>query len=205
MLRLNRRKLNARKLRERALKGLPIPAISGSNRRLPANTIGRTPSPFWMQFVPWTSVILFSMTPILPIIASAPVVPPLGFMALLAWRMLRPGLFPVWAGLPLGFVDDLYSGQPMGSAILLWSVMMLAMEVVDLRYLWRSFMEDWLCASVMISGLLFIAAGVSGVASGSLPSLILIPQLILSILTFPLMTRIVAWLDGVRLRKLRAG
>jgi hypothetical protein len=62
------------------------------------------------------AAILFgSLPPWLPIIAPAPVPPPLGFLLLLAWRLLRPGLLPPWAGLPLGLFDDLYSGQPTGS------------------------------------------------------------------------------------------
>ncbi len=84
--------------------------------------INRAPSPFIARGLPWLSIMLASLVPGWLVIASAPVMPPLGFLVLVAWRQLRPGLLPVWAGLPLGLFDDLYSGQPLGSAVLLWSL-----------------------------------------------------------------------------------
>ena len=71
--------------------------------------------------VPWLSILLFSLTPMLPVIAPAPVMPPLGYMMMLAWRLMRPGLLPLWAGLPLGAFDDLFTGQPIGSGVLQFS------------------------------------------------------------------------------------
>ena len=106
-------------------------------------TINRAPSPFLARAVPWLSVMLASLAPTMPLIASAPVLPPLGFMFLLSWRQLRPGLLPVWAGLPLGLFDDLYSGQPFGSAMLTWSLAMIVLDVIEARFPWRSFLFDW--------------------------------------------------------------
>ena len=62
------------------------------------------------------TILLGSLTPWLPVIAPAPVLPPFGFMMLLAWRLLRPGLLPLWAGLPLGLFDDLYSAASRSAA-----------------------------------------------------------------------------------------
>ena len=67
------------------------------------------------------------------LIASAPVLPPLGFLAFVAWRQLRPGLLPVWAGLPLGLFDDLFSGQPFGTAVMLWSIAAIVLDVIEAR------------------------------------------------------------------------
>ena len=69
--------------------------------------INRAPSPFIARSVPWLSIMLASLLPAWLLIASAPVMPPIAFLMLLAWRQLRPGLLPVWAGLPLGLFDDL--------------------------------------------------------------------------------------------------
>jgi hypothetical protein len=44
-------------------------------------------------------------------------------------------LLPVWAGTLLGLFDDMVSGQPMGSAITLWSITMLALDVIEARFL----------------------------------------------------------------------
>ena len=65
---------------------------------------------------------------------------------LLGWRMVRPGLLPLWAGAPLGAFDDLVSGQPFGSAILLWSLAMIAIELIETRFPWRGFWQDWFTA-----------------------------------------------------------
>ncbi len=48
--------------------------------------------------------MLGSLAPLLPIIAAGPVLPPFGFMMLLAWRMVRPGLLPLWIGPAAGCV-----------------------------------------------------------------------------------------------------
>ena len=87
--------------------------------RMMRQRINRAPSPVLAVGLPWLSIMVSSIASTILVIASAPVMPPLGFLAYLAWRQLRPGLLPMWAGLPLGVVDDLYSGQPFGSAVLL--------------------------------------------------------------------------------------
>jgi rod shape-determining protein MreD len=118
------------------------------------------------QGLPWISTMLASMVTFSPIVASAPVLPPLGFMTLLAWRLLRPTLLPVWAGLPLGLFDDLYSGQPFGSGIVLWSLTMLAMDVIDEKFLWRGFIQDWLTAAALLAAYVVLTAALAGLAAG---------------------------------------
>ena len=112
--------------------------------RLRAGGINRAPSPVLALATPWFSVMLASLLPSMPMITSAPVLPPLGLMLLLAWSQVRPGLLPIWAGLPLGAFDDLYSGQPFGSAILLWSLVMILLFFIEHRIPWRNFLLDWL-------------------------------------------------------------
>nr|WP_166176541.1 rod shape-determining protein MreD [Altererythrobacter segetis] len=153
--------------------------------------------------VPWLSILLASLTPLLPIIASAPIVPPLAYLLLLAWRLMRPGLLPLWAGLPLGAFDDLFSGQPFGSGILLFSVTLIGIELLDVRFPWRSFWQDWIIAMAVTATYLVVAALVSGahVDQGMLPALV--PQFGLSVLTFPIIARIVSMLDRLRLLRVR--
>ena len=165
--------------------------------------INRLHSPFLARVVPWLSIMLGSFCVGLPLIASAPILPPFSFLLLIAWRQLRPGVLPVWAGLPLGLFDDLFSGQPFGSAILLWSVTMIAMEIVEARFPWRSFVTDWLAASLMIMLYLLLGLGLSNAAGGQVPTYILLPQMPLSALVFPLAGRLVNWLDALRLLRFR--
>ena len=181
------------------------PGVAGVGKRGDGieRRINRAPSRTIGNLVPWLSIVLASAVGFAPVIASAPVVPPLAFMLLLAWRTLRPGLLPVWAGLPLGAIDDLYSGQPFGSAVLIWSLAMLAMEAVDQRFLWRGFIADWLAASVLLSGGLLLGAIVAGIAAGQVAPWIALPQLALSIVLFPLLTQAVALLDRLRLVRVK--
>lgn len=164
--------------------------------------INRAPSPVIAIVVPWFAVMLGSLSPTWPVIASAPLLPPLGFLILLAWRQLRPGLLPVWAGLPLGLFDDLFSGQPLGSAVLLWSIALIALEVIELRFPWRNFFLDWLVAAGLIT--LYLPSAM-GLALGGTPSFIaLAPQLMISIFAYPLVGRLVALFDRLRLMNFRA-
>jgi rod shape-determining protein MreD len=161
--------------------------------------INRAPSPMLARGVPWASVMLASLLPGWLFLASAPYVPPLGFLTLLAWRQLRPGLLPIWAGLPLGLFDDLYSGQPLGSAILLWSAAMIVLEAIELRLPWRSFAIEWLVATGLILAYILAALGAANAAGGAAPIAVLAPQAILAVLLYPFVGRMVATLDRFRL------
>ena len=180
-----------------------LPRLPIRTEDLVRNRINRAPLPLLANGLPWASVMFVAMSTFSPIIASAPVVPPLAFMMFLAWRILRPGLLPIWAGLPLGLFDDLFSGQPFGSAILLWSLVLFAMEAIDERFLWRGFGQDWLAAGILITAYILISASIAGIAAGYPLPLTIGPQLLVSIALFPMITLVVAWLDGIRLLPLR--
>ena len=165
--------------------------------------INRDHAPLLAYGVPWVSILLASLTPLLPIIAPAPILPPLAFMLLLAWRLMRPGLLPLWAGLPLGAFDDLFSGQPFGSGILLFSLTLIGIEALDARFPWRSFWQDWIIAIAVIAAYLVVAALVSGAHPDRALLLALVPQFALSMLMFPIIARIVSMLDRLRLLRVR--
>ena len=165
--------------------------------------INRSHSPLLANIIPWASILVASILPIFAIAAALPMVPPLGFVVLLAWRLVRPGLLPVWAGFPLGLFDDLFSGQPFGFGIMTWSMTLLIIEAIEMRWPWRAFWQDWFTAGIL--SLLYLLAGwlLSG-ASPTLPSLVaLVPQIVLTILVFPVIARFVARLDELRLRRWR--
>jgi rod shape-determining protein MreD len=143
--------------------------------------------------------VLASMVTTLPFLTTQPILPPFGFLMFLSWRLMRPGLLPVWSGVPFGLMDDIFSGQPFGSAGLLWSLAMLAIEVVDSRAIWRDYLQDWLIASVLIALVLLGGLWIAGLAHAAPGASILLPQIILSILLYPLVVRICARLDSWRL------
>ncbi|WP_374527385.1 rod shape-determining protein MreD [Novosphingobium sp.] len=165
--------------------------------------INRAPSPVLAIAAPWLLVILGSLAPLLPLIASAPVVPPLGFLFLVAWQQLRPGLFPIWAGLPLGLIDDLYSGQPMGSAVLLWSAAMIALDIIEMRFPWRDFAHNWVAAAAIIVAYILLSLGIANHGGGHTLLPVLVPQLVISVLCYPLAARLVGRVDRLRLMRVR--
>lgn len=163
--------------------------------------INRQASGIKLRLYPILSVIIASALPmLLPIITSMPLLPPFGFMLLLAWRILRPGLWPIWIGAPLGLVDDLFSGQPLGSAILIWSIAMVLLDLADQRFLFRSFWQDWLIASLLILFAIVIAYAINVVNGARIVPLILLPQILLSMVLFPLILRVTARIDARRQR-----
>lgn len=152
-----------------------------------------------MLAIPIASVILASMVTTLPIFSSGPLLPPFGLLMFLSWRLMRPGLLPVWSGVPFGLMDDLFSGQPFGSAGLLWSLAILIVEIIDFRAIWRDYLQDWLIAALLITAVLLGGWWIAGLAYATPNPVILFPQIILSILLYPLVVRICARLDSWRL------
>jgi rod shape-determining protein MreD len=161
--------------------------------------LNRVPSPVLAQATPWLSILLASLLPTMPVIASAPVLPPFGLLMLLAWRQVRPGVLPIWAGLPLGFFDDLFSGQPLGSAILLWSLIMIVLDAIDARFPWRSYWLDWLVSAGLICACQTLGLAFANMSGGSAAIAVLVPQLATAILLYPLAGRVVSSLDRLRL------
>ena len=168
-----------------------------------AQGINRGQSAVLAYALPWLSIMLGTLAPGILSIASAPLFPPIGFLMLVSWRQLRPGLLPVWVGLPLGLFDDLYSGQPFGSAVLLWSATMIIMEVVELGFPWRSFIVDWLMASAIIVLYLLLALGLANAGGGHVLIAQILPQVLFAMLVFPLVGRLVGFLDRARLARFR--
>jgi rod shape-determining protein MreD len=154
------------------------------------------PTALEQQLIPVVSVMLASLIPLLPIIATAPIVPPAGFMMLLSWRLLRNDLWPVWAALPLGLFDDFFSGAPIGTGMALWTLTFVAIDAIDRRFVWRDHVQDWGIAIVFITAYLALAGWLSG---GGAPIWVVAPQIMLSALLFPVLSRTTAMLDRWRL------
>lgn len=178
--------------------------LNPNSRRDPfGSKINRDHSAMLAYAVPWVSILLGSLTPLLPVISPAPILPPVGFIMLLAWRLLRPGLLPLWVGLPLGAFDDLFSGQPFGFGILLFTLMLLATEAIQIRFPWPNFLHDWLTAALILAVYLIAGAILAGIGPADIHLRIIMPQLVLSIVLFPLAAHLVAALDRLRLLRVR--
>jgi rod shape-determining protein MreD len=161
--------------------------------------LGRHPSRFRLAGVPVLTVLFGSLLTALPMIAQSPILPPFGLLLLLSWRLLRPDLWRAWVGLPLGLFDDMASGQPIGSAMFLWTVALIGIDAIEHRLVWRSYRQDWLIAALAIifcvSGGLFFARITGG---GAVRFSLVLPQMVWTILLFPFVVRQCARIDRWR-------
>ncbi|MBV9881605.1 MAG: rod shape-determining protein MreD, partial [Sphingomonadaceae bacterium] len=85
------------------------------------------------QTVPIASTLAASLLDVLPIVATTPLVPDFAYLALLAWRLLRPELWTAQMALPLGLLNDLIAGHPLGQSMALWTITFLVFDLVDAR------------------------------------------------------------------------
>jgi rod shape-determining protein MreD len=161
--------------------------------------IERQQSPLKIVLIPVLSVMVGSMATAMPLFTEGPLLPPLGFLVMLGWRLMRPGIWPAWVGMPFGLFDDLWSGQPFGSAALLWSLTMLGIEMIDARAVWRDHVQDWFIGAIAIMLVILGGLGISGLAHRAPEVSVVVPQILISILVFPLVVRLCARLDKWRL------
>lgn len=147
--------------------------------------------------IPWVSVMAGSLLAALPVVATAPLMPPTGLLMLLAWRLLAPLSLRVWVPALLGAFDDLVSGQPLGSAMLLWQSASFAVALAERRSLFRSFGQDWGIAAGVIVFCLVAARLIATPLSARVDPVLGI-QIVISILAFPLAARVVAFIDRRR-------
>ncbi|TPG21889.1 rod shape-determining protein MreD [Sphingomonas koreensis] len=141
--------------------------------------------------------MLGSLVTIIPVVTTYPILPPFGLMMLLAWRLLRQDVLRVWAPVLFGLFDDLVSGQPIGSAVLLWTVSFFAIELFDQRLVWRDFRQDWLIASGAIAFCLIGGRLLASPIAAHVDTMLLL-QIVISIMSYPLIARLCAWLDRKR-------
>lgn len=149
------------------------------------------------RVVPWATVMAGSLVTIIPVVASVPLLPPMGLIMLLTWRLLARFSLRPWAGAPLGLFDDIVSGQPIGASMLLWSIVMIGIELVEQRLIFRDFWQDWVIAGAAIVFCLTVGRLVA-LPLGAHVDGVLLAQIAMSILLFPLTARLVAWIDRKR-------
>lgn len=165
--------------------------------------LNRQPSPMLAVLTLYGSILFFSWLPSIFITSTVPILPPMGFSIFLCWRLIRPESLPIWAGLPLGGFDDLFSGNLFGTGILLWSIAILCLDWFEHRFPWRGFIHDWAVAA-SVSGLYVIFSTLLSGASISLVIFVaIIPQLLITLSMYPLTAMLVTTLDRVRLVRVK--
>ncbi len=171
------------------------------NRAAPR--IGEPASLWRMRAVPVATVMLASALPLmLPLVASSPVLPPLGLLFFLCWQLLRIEMWPVWIGLPLGLFDDLFSGAPIGTAVGLWTLASIAIHYFSQRIYWRGFFHDWGIAALLVAVVQAVAALIAHehAPAGQVLGLVA-PQIVISALLVPFILRLTGQFDNFRLKR----
>ena len=125
-------------------------------------------------------------SPRLPIVSTSGWYPDFGFLALISWRLLRSDPWPAWWAAPLGLVNDLFTGYPIGFSIALWSATMLALDLIDRRTMWRDYWIEWVLAAVLIAIDEWLQWRVARLVGAASPFTMMLPPLVISICVFPL-------------------
>ena len=153
------------------------------------------------RFVPLISTVVAILLAVLPIVAQAPLLPDFGFLMLITWRLLRPEIWTARMALGLGLLSDLITGHPLGQGMLLWTATFLAIDLIDSRLGFRDYWMDWLLAATAI---IFQTVGAWYIAllmHSDVRFTVMLPQIGLSILAYPVTARIVLGLDRWRLMR----
>ncbi|VXC33708.1 rod shape-determining protein MreD [Sphingomonas sp. 8AM] len=146
------------------------------------------------RLLPWATVMVGSLVTILPWSATLPLLPPVGLLILLSWRLLAPLSLRVWAPALLGLFDDLLSGQPLGSAMLLWTLAYFLVDAIDARSGVHDFQQSWSIAALAIA-LVLLGGRLAATPLDAHVDSVLLIQIVTSVLLFPAAARLVAWID----------
>ena len=167
------------------------PALAGRK-------INQGPVPL-ATFIPAASVVVASLLSALPIISTSGWYPGFGYLVLLGWRLLRSDPWPPWWAAPLGLANDLFTGQPIGFSIALWSATMLALDLIDRRTMWRDYWIEWILAAVFLFVHDWLEWELAGVMGAGVPFASVLPSILIAVLAFPAAAWIVSRLDRWRL------
>lgn len=186
----------------------PLRAMTPRAPRVPVRVVPRArrvsrfdrpPSHGERQFVRVATVMIGSaISGIVPVVATTPMMPSLGFLTLIAWRLLGAERLPIWGAIPLGLFDDLLNGSPIGTSVALWTSASLIIDIVDQRMLWRDYKQDWAVAAALIAAERLGALILNNFAGGGTDAWVILPQIVVSILLYPLVARTCAGLDRWR-------
>lgn len=153
------------------------------------------------QFVPVASTVAACLLALLPIVMESPLVPDFAFLVLIAWRLLRPEMWSPLIVLGLGLFNDLVAGHPIGQSMALWTILFLIYDVIDARLVFRDYWMDWFVATLSI---IFYTYGVWYIGQrmgNTIDFMVMLPQIGLSIFSYPIIARLVLALDRWRLAR----
>lgn len=151
------------------------------------------------HLIPAASVVAASLLSLLPIVTGLGWVPDFGFLLLIAWRLLRSDAIPAWWAAPLGLVNDLVTGLPVGLSMATWTAAMLALDLLDRRTMWRDYWVEWGLAALLLLAHEAAQWRIDALMGAGVPFSNHLPPLLIAILAFPLAAWGAAALDRWRL------
>jgi rod shape-determining protein MreD len=169
--------------------------IAGSDAEVAIGELRRR----WVPSLSTLAAILLGA--MLPLVPGSLWLPNLGFLMLITWRLVRPEIWRAQAALGFGLAADIVSGAPLGQSMLLWTLVFLGFDSLDSWLGVRDYWLDWAAAAAAI---LFHGVGVWYIAllmGSDTMFWIMVPQIILSVLFYPIAARIVLALDRWRLAR----
>jgi rod shape-determining protein MreD len=170
-----------------------VRAALGSGRR-----IGQGPR-VGAAYLPAASVVAASLLSALPIVSTSGWYPDFGFLALIAWRLLRSDPWPAWWAAPLGFANDLITGAPIGLSVAMWTATMILLDLVDRRTIWRDYWIEWALAALLLLLNELVERWAAGMMGAAVPIVSVAPPLLISVFAFPIAAWAVARIDRWRL------
>ena len=150
-------------------------------------------------YIPAISVFAGSLLSALPIISLSGWYPDFGFLVLIAWRLLRADAWPAWWAAPLGFANDLLTGLPIGMSVTMWTAVMIVIDLVDRRTIWRDYWIEWALAALLILALETMEWWLAALGGAAFAYRSTLPPTLVSILAFPIIAWIVSRIDRWRL------
>jgi rod shape-determining protein MreD len=171
-----------------------VSRIAGSQRAVAYREYRR-------RFVPVATTVLAILFGLFPLIVTTPLVPDLGFLVLLTWRLLRPEIWMPTTALWLGLFDDMISAHPIGQSMALWTMIFLLFDLIESRIDYKDFWFDWLFAAGAISFHTFGAWYIAVLMDSPTPFSLMLPQIGFAILAYPVAARIILGLDRWRLAR----
>lgn len=156
---------------------------------------------FRRRWVPQISTLAAILLAWLPIVSQAPLIPDFGFLFLVTWRLLRPEIWSPRTALVLGLISDLATGHPLGQGMLIWTSTFLILDLIDARLGFRDYWMDWLIAAGAIIFHTLASWYIALLMGADVRFTVMLPQLGLSVLAYPVAARIVLGLDRWRLMR----
>ena len=153
------------------------------------------------RFVPVATTVIAILLGLFPLVVTTPLVPDIGFLVLITWRLLRPEIWMPTVALGFGLFDDLVSGNPIGQSMALWTIVFLIFDLAETRINYKDFWTDWLFA---IGAIILQTAGAWYIAQlmhSQIDFVLLLPQIGIAILIYPLVARLILGLDRWRLSR----